>query len=127
MVLTDDTFEPYAMKHYTNDCCISMDEFYDDLKRVRYIRALVRRYAASNDLRERLILNHLIALGNVFSIEAVVKMVLFKLEESEYSIIKPFLDYLNFMPKIVYDVAGKDIWSSEIREDKYVIKKLKEI
>lgn len=127
MKLTEDTFEPYAMKHYTNDCCISVEEFRDDLKRVRYIRSLVRKYTSTGELRERLILNHLIALGNVFTIESVVKMVLFRLEEEQYSIIKPFFESLNFMPKIIYDLNDRDIWSSEIRSDQHIIKKLKEI
>lgn len=125
--LTEDTFEPYAMKHYKNDCCITIDEFYADLKRIRYIKGLIKKYRDSNDLRERLILNHIIVLGNLFDIEALVKMLLFKIKEEDYPIIKPFLVYLNFMPSIVYGVKGKNLWSSDIREDKYVVNKLKSL
>lgn len=125
--LNDETFEPYAMKHYRNDHCITIDEFYTDLKRVRYIRLLIERYKNSGDLRERLILNHIIALGNVFNIEGVVKMLFFKIEEDHHPILKSFLVYLSFMPKIVYNVNGRNIWSSEIKEDTHVSNTLKEL
>lgn len=122
--LTEDNFEPYAMFHYRNDQCITIDEFYSDLKRIRYIKSLINKYAASGDLRERLILNHIIAMGNVFTIEGVVKMLFFKLDEDDYPILKPFLVYLNFMPKIIYNLHGRNIWSTEIHEDIHVKEKL---
>jgi hypothetical protein len=125
--LNDDNFEPYAMKHYRNDHCITIDEFYNDLKRIRYIRLLITRYKDSGDLRERLILNHLIALGNMFDVEAVVRMLFFRCEEEHYPVIKSFLSYLSFMPKVVYNINGHNIWSSEIKEDSHVLNKLKSI
>lgn len=125
--LTEDTFEPYAMRHYKNDCCITIDEFYTDLKRIRYIKGLIRRYRESDDLRERLILNHIIILGNIFNAEAVVKMLLFKIDEDDWEVIKPFLSYLNFMPKVIYNLNGRNIWASEIRDNQQVVHKLTEL
>jgi hypothetical protein len=78
--LTDATFDMYAKHHYKNEYCMSIEEFYKDLSRIKYIRNLIKRYIDNDDLKERLLLNHLVALGNVFSIESVVKMVFFRLE-----------------------------------------------
>ena len=127
MQLSDDTFEPYARLNYRNEFCFDISEFYDDLKRIRYIKVLIGRYKDTGTLQERLILNHLIAMGNIFNIEAVVRMLFFKLDEADYPIIKSFLRYLNFMPRIVYSVRGRDIWDSEIREDEHVISKLNQL
>ena len=63
-------------------------------------------------------------MGNVFDIEAVVRMLFFKLEEEDHSVIKPFLKYLNFMPKVVFNIRGRDIWDAEIREDEHITQKL---
>lgn len=125
--MTEDNFEPYAMYHYKNDHCITIDEFYNDLKRIRYIKSLINKYKASGELRERLILNHIIALGNMFTVESVVKMLFFRIDEEHHPVLKSFLVYLSFMPKIVYSVNGRNIWCSEIHEDPIVVNALKEL
>lgn len=125
--LNDDTFELFAMKHYRNENCFDISEFYEDIKRIRYIRILINRYKDTGNLQERLILNHFIAMGNVFSIDGLVKLILHKVDEDDYQYIKPFLSYLNFMPKIVYGVKGRNIWDSEIRSDEHITKKLNEL
>lgn len=127
MRLTDDTFEPYARLHYRNEFCFDENEFFDDLKRIRYIKALIGRYKDTGTLQERLLLNHLITMGNMFEVEAVVKMLFFKLDETYYPVIKAFLKYLNFMPKIVSDIKGRDIWEEEIKEDEYITTKLNKL
>ena len=60
-------------------------------------------------------------MGNVFTIEAVVKMIFFKIDEQDYHIIKPFLAYLNYLPKVVHNVDGKDIWASDIPDNPSII------
>jgi len=126
-LLDENTFEPYAMKHYKNDYCFASEEFYEDLKSIRYIKILFNRYRNTGSLQERLILNHIITMGNVFSIEAVVKMLFFKISEEDYPILKSFLLYLNYMPQIIYNVEGRNIWSNEIIEDSLILQKLKTI
>ena len=66
--LTEKNVIMYAMKHYENSQCLDIDEFYDDLKRINYIKRLLVRYKNTSELKERLILNHLIILFNVFPI-----------------------------------------------------------
>lgn len=99
MNLTESTFLLYAMKHYDNPQCTEMTEFEEDLKRFQYLRKLFGRYRHEDDLKERLILNHLIVLYNVFG-PAATNMLFMKLKEfHEY--LKPFVVYLNYMPRIV--------------------------
>lgn len=124
--LTDDNFLIYAIKCYDNPRCI-MSEFEDDLKRLKYIRRLIKRYKSTGDLKERLILNHIIVLSNVFGTEAAVRMLFFKIDTADYHILKTFLLFLNYIPKIVKGIKGKNINSSDITIDLFVAKRLKDI
>lgn len=124
--LTDDNFLIYAIKCYDNPNCI-LSEFEDDLKRFKYIRKLIKRYKSTGDLKERLILNHIIVLSNVFGTEACVRMLFFKVDVSDYPIIKTFCIFLNYMPKIVKGIKGKNINSSDITIDLTIAKRLKDI
>ena len=96
--LTNKNFELFAAQHYNNPECMDVDEFKDDLSRFKYLKRLLRRYADHNDLQERLILNHLIVIYNVFGIEAANRMIWFKIENEHYHYIKPFLVFLHFLP-----------------------------
>lgn len=96
--LTRKNFELFAAKHYNNPECMDIEEFKDDLSRFKYIKRLLRRYADHKDLQERLILNHLIVIYNVFGIEAANKMIWFKIENEHYHFIKPFLVFLHYLP-----------------------------
>ena len=85
----------YAIKNYDNPQCEGEKEFEDDLKRFKYIKRLLRRYYETGDLKERLLLNHLIVLNNVFSIEAATTLLLYKIQPSYWPALKSFLIYLN--------------------------------
>ena len=99
MKLTESTFLMYAMKHYDNPHCSDISEFEEDMKRFQYLRKLFGRYRQEGELKERLILNHLIVLYNVFG-ENATNMLFMKLSEyHEY--LKPFVEYLYFMPSVV--------------------------
>ncbi len=95
--LTNSNFLLYASKHYNNRQCTSMEEFSDDMQRFKYLKRLFKRYSTSGDLQERLILNHIIIIYNVFGIEAATRMLFFKVEEQHYSALKTFLVYLNYL------------------------------
>lgn len=94
--LTDDNFIMYAMKNYDNPQCRDMAEFEDDLNRIVYIKKLLRKYVTDGDLKERLIINHLITFYNVFG-KSATHMLFFKLEKELYPTLKTFLIYLNFL------------------------------
>jgi len=106
--LTNKNFDLFAAKSYNNPECMDVEEFKDDLKRFKYLKRLLRRYADHGDLQERLILNHLIVIYNVFGIEAANKMVWFKVENEHYHYIKPFLIFLHFLPVSEYVEIGMD-------------------
>jgi hypothetical protein len=124
--LCDDNFLIFAMKSYDKPNVI-MSEFEEDLKRIKYIKRLIKRYRSTGDLKERLILNHIIILGNVFGVHSTARMLFFKLDREDYDILKTFLLYLNYMPKIVNGIRGKDINSSDVSVDLFVGKRLRDI
>jgi len=95
--LTHKNFELFASQHYNNPECTSVEEFKEDLSRFKYLKRLLKRYEQTGDLQERLILNHLIVLYNVFGIEAANRMTWFKIDEEHYSYLKPFLVFLNYL------------------------------
>lgn len=102
MILTESTFLLFASKHYDNPQCSDISEFDEDLKRFQYLRKLFGRYRQDADLKERLILNHLIIVYNVFGPEAT-NMLFMKLHEF-HDCLKPFVEYLNYMPAVIqYD------------------------
>jgi hypothetical protein len=96
--LTHRNFKLYAAHFYNNPECTDVEEFKEDVSRFKYIKRLLSRYEAHSDLQERLILNHLIVLYNVFGIEAANRMLWFKIDENQWTYIKPFLVFLNYLP-----------------------------
>ena len=101
------------MKSYSSPHCI-LSEFEGDLKRTKYLKKLFRRFKVNGELKERLILNHLILLYNVFGVEAATRILFYKIDERDYDILKTFLIYLNYMPQRVIGIRGKNIESSDI-------------
>lgn len=99
IALNEDNFILFAMNHYDNVQCTSIVEFNADLARFKSISRLFFRYKNNNDLKERLILNHLIVLFNIFN-DAAVDMLFFKLDKDYYSALSTFLAYLNRLPQI---------------------------
>ena len=124
--LTDENFLLYAMKCYNSPNCV-ISEFEGDLKRIKYIKRLIKKYKTTGDLKERLILNHIIVLSNVFGVEASVRILFFKLSEDDYPVIKSFLLFVNHLPKIVYGINGRNLNTSDIHIDIEAGKRLMEI
>jgi len=124
--LHDDNFLIFAMKAYDKPNCI-ISEFEEDMKRLKYVKRLIKRYRVTGELKERLILNHLIILSNVFGVEPSVRMLFYKLDRDDYDILKTFLLYLNYMPKFVLGIKGNNINSSDISVDLFVAKRLRNI
>jgi hypothetical protein len=125
--LDESNFVLYAAKHYDNPQCFDTLEFYEDLSRFKYIKRLFNRYEESGDLKERLILNHLIILYNVFG-TATTRMLFFKLN-GHLHLLKPFIVLLGFLPEKVYGVGveNKTIISSDIIMDDKIVAILRKI
>jgi hypothetical protein len=124
--INDDNFIMYAIKSYNSPNCI-MSEFEDDMKRIKYIKRLVKRYRTTGELKERLILNHIIVLSNVFGTEAAVRMLFYKFDPEDYGILHTFLIFLNYMPKIVPGIDGNNINAGDVGIDIFVGKRLRSI
>ena len=87
----------FAIKHYNNPQCEGEKEFYDDMKRFKYIKRLLRKYHDTGILKERLLLNHIIITKNLFGTEACVTLLLFKIQKEYWGTLKSFLLYLNML------------------------------
>jgi hypothetical protein len=94
----------YAAKHYNNTQCCDTVEFYEDLNRFKYIKRLFNKYTETGDLKERLILNHLTVLYNVFGVEPTTRMLFVKLQ-GQYPLLKPFLVLLGTLPPIIENIG----------------------
>lgn len=116
--LTNKNFELFASQNYNNPECCEIEEFKDDLRRFKYLKRLLRRYEMTGDLQERLILNHIIVIYNVFGIKAANRMMWFKVEEEHYSALKTFLVFLHYLP---------EDYKVEIPLDEFVIQRLRNI
>jgi hypothetical protein len=95
--LTDSTLFLYAAKHYYNPQFSDEEEFFEDLKRFKYVKRLVNRYLETGEFPHRLLLNHIIVIFNVFGIDASLKMLEFRLDEKHWPVIKPILLYLSYI------------------------------
>lgn len=124
--LDDDNFLMYAIKNYHTPNYI-LAEFENDLKRIKYIKRLIGKYKETKELKERLILNHIIMLNNAFGAEATNKILFFKIEAEDYQILKTFLSYLNILPILPFRVKGEMIYPDKIKTDLHIEKILKNI
>lgn len=125
--LTDDNFLIYAAKHYDTSYCCSTDEFLQDLKRLKYIKKLLTRYHEDGDLKEQLILNHIIVLNNVFGAEHACRILYLKLKKHFEQII-PFLVLLNILPNKLYNIGNDIIIDLDmIAMDSKIVDKLRKI
>lgn len=114
------------MKAYDKPNCI-LSEYEEDLKRLKYIKRLIRKYKAGGELKERLILNHIIILANIFGIEPSVRLLFYRIDNQDYDVLKTFLLFLNYMPDVVKSIRGKPIHSSDISVDLQVGLRLRSI
>jgi hypothetical protein len=124
--LTNDNIMIFAMKAYDKPNCI-MSEFKEDMKRFNYLKRLFKRYRKLGELREQLVLNHLVVLYNVFGPEVATKLLFFQMSKDDYSALKTYLLFLSCMPEKIKGVKGHDIISSEISVDMTIAHALRQI
>lgn len=125
--LDDTNFVLYAARHYDNSQCHDTIEFYDDLKRFKYLKRLFVKYHETGELRERLILNHLIVLYNVFG-EHATRMLFVKLDPY-HQYLKPFLVLMGHMPDKVANIGPNNltIYSSDVPMNAFIVSVLRKI
>ena len=116
--ITTDNVMMFAIKHYDNPQCEGEKEFHDDMKRFKYIKRLLRKHKDTNVLKERLLLNHIIVLHNLFGSEACVTLLLFKIQREYWSTLKSFLLFLNII---------RDDELQHVKEDETILNTLGKI
>jgi hypothetical protein len=126
--LDDTNFLLYAAKHYENPHCYDTLEFYEDLNRFKYIKRLFNKYEESGEIKDRLVINHLTIIYNVFGVEAGTRLLFLKLNDY-LPLLKPFLVLMGTLPEVVQKIGleGKDMYTSEINMDQIVVETLRKI
>ena len=122
--LTEDNVMLYAIKAYDKPNCI-MSEFSEDMKRFNYLKRLFRRYRKHNEMRERLVLNHLVVLNNVFGVEVTTRLLFYEMSPNDYPQLKTYLLFLSCMPDVIVGIKGKNILSPSIEVDMEIAKVLR--
>ena len=104
----------FAMRNYDNPQCEGEEEFYEDIKRFKYLKRLFKKYYETSNLKERLILNHMIILSNVFGVQAASTLLIFKLEQEYWPAMKSFMIFLNMLPENELQEIQMDdyVWST---------------
>ena len=121
--LTNENYLMYALLHYDNPHCIDIKEYFEDVRKLKYIKRLFNRYKEDGVMKERLILNHIISFYNVFEYEAATRLLFFRVGNESHSLLKTFLVFLNKMPEQV----NENLYSSDIHLDEKIIKILRNI
>ena len=116
--ITTNNFVMYAIKHYENPQCEGEKEFHDDMKRFKYIKRLFKKYILGGQLKERLLLNHIIILRNLFGTEACVTLLLFRTQKEYLNVLKSFLIFLNMI---------REDELTDIESDNYVLETLRKL
>jgi hypothetical protein len=122
--LNEENFLLYAIKNYDNPECKSMTEFEEDLNRFVYLKRLFRKYHKTGELKERLILNHIITFYNVFGVHAATKILFYKIEPELHYILKTFLVYLNYIPN---EFPKSEMYILNVDMDESIIKTLRNL
>ena len=125
--ISENNIELYCMKYYDNPQCIGTEDYRDDMKRFKYLKRLLNHYLTTHELKQRLILNHLIMIYNLFDNEAATRILFYKIDENSWQVLKPFLIYLKRMPKVVRGIKRKDIRETDIILDQNVVKQLRSL
>ena len=125
--LTDINFLLFCASHYDNARYVSTEDFIEDLSRIKYIKKLITRYVESGELKERLILNHIIVLNNCFGPEALCRILYLKLKP-QMRYIKPFLILLNILPETIMHVGDEEIiYTDSIEMDELIVASLRKV
>jgi len=121
--LTNENYLMFALLHYDNPHCVDIKEYFEDVRKLKYIKRLFNRYKEDGVMKERLILNHLISFYNVFENVAATRLLFFRVGEEYYSLLKTFLVFLNKMPEQI----NEKLYSDSIQLDGKVIELLRKI
>ena len=121
--LTNENYLMFALLHYDNPHCIDIKEYFEDVRKLKYIKRLFNRYKEDGVIKERLILNHIISFYNVFDNAAATRLLFFRVGKEYHSLLKTFLVFLNRMP----DKINENLYSDSIQLDDKIIEILRNL
>ena len=125
--INKENIDIFSESSYRNPKCVSAEDFYEDMNRIKYVKRLFNKYNRGGEIKIRLILNHIIAFYNVFEKRDATRILFFKMEEEYWSLLKTFLLYLSYMPEIVHGVNGRNIMSDNININVSIYRELENI
>lgn len=125
--INKENIDIFSESSYRNPQCVSSEDFYEDMNRIKYVKRLFNKYNRGGEIKTRLILNHIIAFYNVFEKRDATRILFFKMEEEYWSLLKTFLLYLSYMPEIVHGVNGRNIMSDNININVSIYRELENI
>jgi len=125
--LNEENIDDFSEKSYRNPQCVCVEDFYEDMNRIRYVKRLLNKYKKGGELKTRLILNHIICFYNVFDKYSATRIWFFKIEKVYWPVLKTFLEYLSLMPVVIYSVNGENIISENLEIDEKVLKDLENL
>jgi hypothetical protein len=96
--LNEDNFILFAIKHYENPQAVTEDDFYDDMKRFKWIKRLLKKYKVNGEMNIHLLINHFLILYNIFG-DAATPLLFFKIDAEYWSFIKTLIIYLGRFPE----------------------------
>ncbi|MBA94905.1 MAG: hypothetical protein CMP21_04000 [Rickettsiales bacterium] len=125
--LNKENIDIFSELSYRNPQCLSSEDFYEDMSRVKYVKRLFNKYNRGGEIKTRLILNHIIAFYNVFENRDATRILFFKMDQNYWPLLKTFLLYLSYMPEIVHGINGRNIMSEDINIDVAIFRELENI
>lgn len=126
MILTETNYILYGAHHYMNDSCTDTEEFMEDLKRIQLIKKIFARFKKSGEINERLVINHIVVLYNVFKAGACTNMLFFQMEE-HWDCLKPILKNMGYLPNTIVGIKDDIILVDGIPENEEIRKRIKRI
>jgi hypothetical protein len=106
--ITDENFLLYASRNYYNPAAFTLDEFNEDMQRFKYVKRLLNRYSTTGSVQIQLLINHIIVLCNVFSVNAATEMLLFRNDKHHHSAIVTILRYLGYVDENSFTELSND-------------------
>jgi len=96
--LNEENYIMFAIKHYDNPQAVTQEDFFEDMKRFKWIKRILNKYKNTGELNVHLLINHFMVLYNVFG-EAATPLLFFKLNKELWSVLKTFILYLERLPE----------------------------
>ena len=125
--LNVENIQSFSENSYRNPQCVCAEDFNEDMNRIKYVKRLLNKYKKGEELKIRLILNHIICFYNVFDKYSATRIWFFKVEREYWNILKTFLEYLSLMPLVVHGIDGENIISENLEIDEKVLKDLESL